>query len=127
MNREDLKKVALGIVVGVALAGGASVLAVWNEPTSAPTGGNPAAPLHVGNTGQSKGGNIVVNANNQYQNGLLVSFGALVVGDSSPETGSGQLKLDVEGKTGSTQFCDASGTQCFTVADLCSKVASLCQ
>ncbi|HEY4505044.1 MAG TPA: hypothetical protein VJI73_04720 [Candidatus Paceibacterota bacterium] len=127
MNKEDIKKMLIGMVMGVFLAAGVGVWAVWSEPTQAPTGGNPSAPVNVSNTGQTKGGNLVVNANNQYQNGFLVSFGALVIGDPTPETSPGQLKLDVEGKAGATMFCDANGTKCFTVTTLCSKISGLCE
>ncbi|OHB17444.1 MAG: hypothetical protein A2749_01485 [Parcubacteria group bacterium RIFCSPHIGHO2_01_FULL_45_26] len=127
INKQDFTKILSGVAIGVMLAMSVSVFAVWNEPTQPPTGGNPSGPINTSNAGQSKGGNIVVNANNQYQNGFLVPFGAMVVGDATPETANGQLKLDVEGKAGAIKFCDENGTQCFTVASLCSKIPNLCQ
>lgn len=123
-NTKDLLK---GLAVGVALAIGATVLASWSEPTQNPTGGNPEPPLNVSNLGQTKGGNLVVNGSNQYQNGLLVPYGALVVGDANPSTAPGQLKLDVAGKTGSELFCNLAGSKCFSVNNLCQKVPNLCQ
>ncbi len=124
--KQEWKGIAKGLVLGLALAASVGAMAAWNEPTQAPTAGNPDAPLNVSNTGQSKGGNLVVNGNNQYQNALLAPFGAVVVGDATPETAPGQLKVDVEGKIGGTQYCNENGTQCFTVANLCSHVAGLC-
>src|SRR5258706_14590390 len=35
-----------------------SVNAQWTNPTQAPTGGNPAAPINVGPNGQMKSGNL---------------------------------------------------------------------
>jgi len=123
MNRTDLKNICKGLIVGLVLAVGVGVLGAWSEPTTAPPSGNPEAPINVSNSGQSKGGNLLVNANNQFLNGFLVPFGNVVIGDSSPEAG---LKLDVEGKTGATQFCNENGTKCFTVDKLCTKISGLC-
>lgn len=124
MKNNEWSGIAKGIIVGVLLIAGVTVLAAWNEPTQNPTGGNPEPPINTSNTGQIKGGNLVINANNQFQNGLLVPFGALVVGESNP---AAALKVDVGGKTGSEQFCNGTGTKCFTVDNLCAKVANLCQ
>ncbi|HEY4493379.1 MAG TPA: hypothetical protein VJB98_02065 [Candidatus Paceibacterota bacterium] len=120
---KETKNILKGVVIGGVLMISATVMAAWSEPTQAPTGGNPEAPINVSNASQTKGGNLVVNSNNQSLNGLLVPFGNVVVGDMSPEAA---LKLDVEGKAGATQFCNDSGTQCFTVATLCLKVNQLC-
>lgn len=121
---KDWKDIAKGIVIGAVLMIGATVLASWSEPTAAPTGGNADAPLNVSNTGQTKAGNLVVNNNGDFANGLLVPYGALVVGDPTPTAG---LKIDVSGKTGSDLFCNGTGTKCFNVDTLCQKVANLCQ
>ena len=122
---QDKKNMFKGLALGLFLAVTGSVLADWNEPPSAPTGGNVSTPINVSNIGQTKGGNLVVNGNNQFANGLIVPYGALVIGDSTPEAG---LKVDVEGKTGSTMFCDENGNNCFTASKLCQKVGGLnCQ
>ena len=120
----EWRGIAKGLVVGIVLAAGATVMAAWSEPTSAPTGGNPEAPLNVSNASQTKGGNLVVNSNNQALNGFLVPFGNVVIGDSTPEA---VLKLDVEGKVGATHYCGEFGGNCFRPGDLCTKVPGLCK
>ncbi len=122
MNKQELKDILKGVALGVVLAVTGSVMAAWSEPTQAPTGGNADAPINVSNTGQTKGGNLVVNNNNQNANGLIVPFGAIVAGNVVPAVG---LKIHVVGKTGSDQFCntkEGANRKCVTLEDLCQKL-----
>jgi len=125
--KNEWKSITKGLAVGVALAIGAQVFAAWSEPTTAPPGGNPEAPINTSVTGQVKKGNLVLNFSNVAQNALLLPYGAMVIGDATPETAPGKLKVDVEGKTGSTQFCDENGVKCFTVENLCTQLPKLCK
>ncbi|HEY9582732.1 MAG TPA: hypothetical protein VJK09_00245 [Candidatus Paceibacterota bacterium] len=102
----EWKGILKGLVVGAVLMVSATAIAAWSEPSSAPTGGNADAPINVSNTSQIKGGNLVVNSNNQSANGLIVPFGNVLVKD---------------------KICNNSGTKCFTVENLCQQVRSLCQ
>lgn len=122
MNRQKIIDISKGLLAGVLLAGGLTAIAAWSEPSSAPTSGNIDAPINVSNTGQSKGGNLVVNANNQSSAGLLVPFGTLIVGDSNPNF---NLKVDVKGDTGSDRFCNGDRTKCFSVTELCQKFSQI--
>lgn len=49
----------------------------WTEPGSAPPGGNVAAPLNVGNIGQSKEGGLILGTNcvGECTNGLIIDKG----------------------------------------------------
>lgn len=122
--KNEMKNIAKGLIIGVALMITATVLAAWSEPTQPPTGGNPEAPLNVGNVSQTKGGNLVVNANNQGVNGLLVPFGNVLIGTANFPA---NLKLNVGSGIGATLYCDQNGRNCFTAANLCQKVPNLCQ
>ncbi|HEY4518060.1 MAG TPA: hypothetical protein VJG48_00360 [Candidatus Paceibacterota bacterium] len=125
MKNNEWSGIAKGIILGVILVAGVTALAAWNEPTQNPTGGNPEPPINTSNTGQIKGGNLTVNANNQAANGLLVPFGNVLIGATNFPAG---LKLNVDSGVGATKFCEnTNGGKCFTVADLCAKVANLCQ
>ena len=104
--KTETKSILKGLILGAVLMVSATVLASWSEPSQAPTGGNAEAPINVGNASQVKGGNLVVNGNNQSANGLIVPFGNVLVKD---------------------KICDNSGTKCFTVDNLCQQVRSLCQ
>ncbi|HEY4483228.1 MAG TPA: hypothetical protein VI953_03590 [Candidatus Paceibacterota bacterium] len=124
MKNNEWGGIAKGIILGVILVAGVTALAAWNEPSQNPTGGNPEPPINVSDTGQTKGGNLVVNNSNKYENGLLVRFGNLLVGTTEAPAG---LKLNVGSGVGATKYCDSTGANCFTAANLCAKVPDLCQ
>src|SRR3989344_2163080 len=111
--KNELKGIGKGLLIGLILAVGVSVFAAWSEPTSAPTAGNADAPINVSNSTQTKGGNLVVNNNNQGVNGLIVPFGNVLIGIS---TYPSNLKLNVGSGIGATQYCDNTGANCFKSA-----------
>ncbi|MDO8672525.1 MAG: hypothetical protein Q7O66_14005 [Dehalococcoidia bacterium] len=121
--KNEIKNILKGVAVGAVLMVGATVFAAWNEPSQNPTGGNPEPPINVSDTGQVKGGNLVVNNSNEYENGLIVRFGNLLVGTTNAPAG---LKLNVGSGVGATKYCDSDGANCFTAANLCAKVPNLC-
>ena len=94
MKKINLIDITKGIAIGVALTLSVSVFAAWSEPSQAPTGGNVEAPINVSNASQKKGGNLVLNANNQGANGLVVPFGNVLIGSGLPINNA---KLDVAG------------------------------
>lgn len=63
----------------------------FTEPSQSPPGGNVAAPLNVGATGQSKEGGLILNTGGA-ANGLLVDKGFMGIGTLSPS-----FKLHVKG------------------------------
>lgn len=80
--KDSLKIIILSIVVSfsvfLVLAQGG-----WVEPTVAPPGGNVAAPLNTGSTGQSKSGGLILNTGGA-TNGLIVQSGNVGIGTTSP-------------------------------------------
>lgn len=65
-------KLYQGILLGILLASGLSVLA-FTEPTVAPPGGNVAAPINVSGTAQTKAGNLTVST--MFANNFAVPAG----------------------------------------------------
>jgi len=124
MKNNEWNGIAKGIIVGVLLVAGVTVLAAWSEPTQNPTGGNPEPPINVSNTRQIKGGALELNANNVSANALMVSFGNVLIGTNDYPAG---LKLNVGSGVGATKYCDSTGANCFTAANLCAKVPNLCR
>ncbi|MEK7480954.1 MAG: hypothetical protein AAB604_02525 [Patescibacteria group bacterium] len=92
-------KLSYGILLGIALAIGLSVLA-FTEPSQAPPGCTPGtagcdAPLNVGAAGQQKLGGLVLGVNcvlPDCTTGLIVQNGNVGIGTVSPGA-----KLDVQG------------------------------
>ncbi|MEK7631032.1 MAG: tail fiber domain-containing protein [Patescibacteria group bacterium] len=94
------KKIAwysAGFVIGGVAIAGLTTLAAWSDPTAAPTGGNPEAPLNVGPSAQVKEGSFDVNSN-------LTTHGYLTVS----RTGAGAFsfaQLNTKGPTGGCAGC----------------------
>jgi len=93
MNKTISPKITaltFGILATVFLA--AFYVVAWQEPTSAPPGGNVATPLNVGITGQSKEGGLILNTGGAVT-GLIIDKGEVCIGTdcrtSWPETGIG--------------------------------------
>jgi hypothetical protein len=61
--------VAIGLVFGLTI----QFVTAWTEPTVAPPGGNVGAPVNTGDTGQIKGGSMILNSLGAYLTGLTVN------------------------------------------------------
>ena len=98
--KNNIPHLSFGIVLGIALAIGLSVLA-FTEPTDNPPGGNVLAPLNTGAAGQQKLGGLVLGVNCILPNcttGLIVQNGNVGIGTTGPVA-----RLDVQGfASGST-------------------------
>jgi len=78
------KAKAIALILGV-LATSVFVsylVLAWTEPTSAPPGGNVAAPLNTSINAQSKEGALVLGANPAVTTGLIVQYGNVGIGAS---------------------------------------------
>jgi hypothetical protein len=82
----------------------------WTEPSASPPNNNVAAPLNVGNTGQSKSGGVIINTGGA-ATGLVVDKGNVGIGITLPTQ-----KLDVSGQIhASGDICtDAGGGKCLS-------------
>lgn len=56
----------------------------WTEPSQTPPAGNVPAPINVGSVGQSKAGNLMLNTDGTLAYGLLVPYGRVGIGTTSP-------------------------------------------
>jgi hypothetical protein len=67
---------------------GASYALAWTPPASAPTGGNVAAPINIGNTLQRKYGSLILNESTTgtapFATGLVVLNGNVGIGTAAP-------------------------------------------
>ncbi|MFA4855215.1 MAG: hypothetical protein WC634_01335 [archaeon] len=114
---------------GLGGSGTANYLAKWNAATALvnsvlyESGGNIGIGINAPkNKLDVEGGAVVGSAysgtNTAPAEGLLVQ-GAVGIGTTSPSTGTvGPLKLDVEGPVGATAYCDQSGNNCKTIAQI---------
>jgi len=64
----------------------------WDEPTDSPPGGYIPAPLNTGIDGQSKEGGLLLGNSDTVTNGLIVRYGNVGIGTTSPSK-----KLEVVG------------------------------
>ncbi len=101
----------LSVLLTLLVAGDA--LFAWTAPGANPTAGNVAAPLHTGSSAQTKLGLLGVNA--------LMANRVEVGADTTPEA---TLLLDVNGRVGATEYCDANGLNCRSV--LQGQVSGVC-
>ena len=89
---QKTKSIALILgVLAMSILVGYFVLA-WTEPGSIPPVGNVPAPLNVSLNAQSKEGALVVGANSSVTTGLIVRYGNVGIGTTSPGE-----KLDIQG------------------------------
>ncbi len=79
----------LGIVLVIGLT--IHTVSAWVEPDQMPPGGNIAAPINTGNTGQIKTGGLILNTGGATL-GLIVDRGLVGIGTNNP-----QATLDVNG------------------------------
>jgi len=89
------------------------IVSAWTEPSVIPPGGNVSAPINAGDNNQIKLGNLGLNANGNYQYGLIIYHGDVGIGVSGPS-----YKLDVDGEIHATgDICtDAGGGVCLSTA-----------
>ncbi len=124
---QNIKWLSFSLVLGLLLGGGMAIVSAWTDPAAAPPGGNIGAPINTGNTGQSKGGNLVLNASGTWANGLIVANGNVGIGTVAPTQ-----KLDVVGnirtnaKMQSNQYCDAAGNNCKAITNTQNRVIGTC-
>lgn len=104
--------VALSVVITVFAVGMVVFAAPWADPTATPPGNNAAEPINVSDNGQAKSGGLLLNTGGASV-GLIVQNGSMGIGDTTPDA---DLKLDVEGKVGATEYCDQNGENCKAMA-----------
>ena len=113
-------KLKIFLVVGFLFFGLQAVFVLaWSAPLSSPptcNAGDPGCdvPLNVGSFLQKKKGTLWVNTDNN-ATGLVVRFGNVSIGTAVVSPG---LSLDVSGKVGATEYCDANGLNCTPAASL---------
>ncbi len=83
----------LFLYTGIVLVIGFTIhtVSAWVEPDQMPPGGNIAAPINTGNTGQTKTGGLILNTGGATL-GLIVDRGLVGIGTNNP-----QATLDVNG------------------------------
>ncbi len=92
------------VIIGVVLGLSIQFVAAWTEPAQKPPAGNLEAPINTSNIGQLKQGNLVLNTNGTWANGLIVANGNVGIGTTNPTQ-----KLDVAGNARATDFCTTGG------------------
>ncbi len=113
--------VALLLILGISVVSVTAQTSPWSEPpagTVAPANNTPA-PINVSDATQSKGGNLILNADGLFASGLLVPRGDVTVGNAINDTTiGGSAKLKALGNVWADQYCDRSGGGCKSIADL---------
>ena len=103
MTSRILSQIAL--VTGVLLfSTGLQTFAAFTAPATAPPGADAYAPLHTGSDAQSKVGGLLLNTGGAL-NGLLVQFGNVGIGTTSPGN-----KLEVAGTVKASGYKSDDGT-----------------
>ncbi|MCG2694868.1 tail fiber domain-containing protein [Candidatus Parcubacteria bacterium] len=97
---QSIKWFSFSLVLGLLLGGGLIAVKAWTPAPPAPPAGNVGAPINVGNTGQFKQGNLILNTGGTWANGLIVARGNVGIGTAVPTE-----KLDVVGNIKGTQLC----------------------
>ena len=117
-NKKDISKtfaLCLGVLIMSFLVG--YLVLAWTEPTAAPPGENVYAPINVGPDGQTKEGGILVANNSGVTYGLIVRYGSVGIGTTSPGAklevyGGGDILLkDDANDPGDLIFQNSAGTE----------------
>ncbi|MBU4298742.1 hypothetical protein KJ636_01755 [Patescibacteria group bacterium] len=82
-QRKNWEGVALILGVLVTSVFVSYLVLAWTEPTSAPPGGNVAAPLNTSINAQAKEGALMLGANPAVITGLIVQYGKVGIGTTS--------------------------------------------
>jgi hypothetical protein len=113
---------ALALVVALSVS---CAVSAWTAPTATPPNGNTAAPLNISSSEQTKTGNLILSSllkvgNTITTSGLTVSNTVQISPITNPLYSASQygLKLGVNGKTGSQQYCDEKGQNCFSAEQI---------
>ena len=109
--------VVLGIVLGFSL----QLVSAWVAPTGTPPTGNVGAPINTGDSLQEKIGPLIITGFRNKSATVLdgiVGIGVPYMGTPPVAQISSGLKLDVEGKVGATEYCNADETVCRVATDL---------
>lgn len=115
-----IKTVKLILISGI-LVGGANLVSAYHttsyhEPTVAPPGDNAPAPLNVSNVGQIKIGGLTLNTGGA-ATGLVVQQGQSFFGTVANAVDA-MLKGVFYGRVGADSYCDRTGLNCTTAANL---------
>src|SRR3972149_7131952 len=117
MFKDSLKTIALSLII-LSLMG---VVYAWTEPTDTPPNSNTAAPITVNNSTQVKSGALGIQGTLVgYADGYVVN--KMGIGELNVDS---DLKLDVAGKVGATEYCDEYGTNCIAAGELGEDTADL--
>jgi len=98
-----IKTKSIALIVGVAIMSltlGCIAFA-WTGPTGAPPTGNVPKPLNESITAQAKLGSLVLGANSTITTGLIVQYGNVGIGTSSPSLTN---KLEVNGNVSASAY-----------------------
>ena len=110
MLKDSLKTIALSLII-LSLMG---VVYAWTEPTATPPNNNTATPITVNDSTQVKSGALGIQGTLVgYADGYVVN--KMGIGELNVDS---DLKLDVAGKVGATEYCDEYGANCKTIASL---------
>jgi len=109
------KKFSLLLIFSIILTLGLSIslgslLAAWTSPTSTPPGSNIATPINTSSTGQAKQSGLILNTGIDV-NGLIVQFGNVGIGTTSPAYKfdvNGDLRVGVAGATANSLYVNSN-------------------
>jgi len=110
------KTKSIALILGVLIMSlGAGYLAIaWTEPGQAPPAGNVSDPLNVSLTAQSKEGALVLATNSGVTTGLIVQYGSVGIGTTTPTQKlevAGNVKLYKSGMFPNVSMADAWGVE----------------
>jgi hypothetical protein len=122
----NIKSVISTLIIAGIIAVGTSYIFAWTEAPAVPPQQNVSAPLNVSSLGQSKISWLWIDGWNDTNRteplirSLVVQQGQVEIGTTTATT---SLALAVNGKVGSTNYCDIYGLNCVTPAQLAGSTA----